>query len=110
MGQYIQEGKPIVFETVIQSDEDYSLLIGKYNQSLKDINIKAISSVASAHYNGHSPSIIINIARIDEFYLGQIMQFFILASIMGALMDNNNPFDQPGVEAYKTLLTFKIEE
>ena len=113
LGQYIQEGERIIFETVITVKRQKSkLLIPADDKNLDGLNFLAgkrideVNKMAElgtmlAHVDGGVPNIKIEIPRIDEFHLGQLMYFFEIAcGISGYLLDVN-PFDQPGVEAYK---------
>lgn len=109
MGQFLQEGNKIIFETVISSREDSKLVVEKYNKNLGEINYLTSHAVARSHEKGDTPSIFIELERIDEYNLAKLMQFFIYAAIMGALIDKVNPFDQPGVEAYKVELNKSLE-
>jgi len=113
LGQYIQEGQRILFETVLsvkstpekikipfeKDDQDQlNYLAGK---QLGEINKSAETGTILAHNEGGVPVISINIPALNAFYLGQLMYFFEVAcGISGYLLDVN-PFDQPGVEAYK---------
>lgn len=109
MGQYLQAGKSIAFETVIYREEEKSLMIDKYNKSLAEINEIAVSSVAKAHDAANRPSLLFKLEKLDEYNLGKFMQFMFYASIMGALLDDLNPFDQPGVEDYKNLINESLK-
>ena len=68
---------------------------------IEKINNWVIDSVSTAHY-GHTPSLIINIKDINEESIGELITFFYLAASMSAVLFVVNPFDQPGVEAYKS--------
>jgi len=109
LGQFLQEGKNIMFETVIGVEKDVHVEIADYKIELNTLNNIALDRVAKAHYNGNTPSNIIMISEINEFNLGKMMQIFILSSIMGSLLLEVNPFGQPGVEGYKELLHQAIE-
>jgi len=113
MGQYIQEGQRILFETVISvgtpargltiptdpSDLDgMNFIAGK---SLHEVNQMAALGTSLAHIDGDVPNISINIARIDETTLGELLYFFEFACGLSGYLLGVNPFDQPGVEAYK---------
>jgi glucose-6-phosphate isomerase len=113
MGQYIQEGERILMETVISVGKPKSsLVIDKDEADLDGLNFLAgkrideVNKMAElgttfAHVDGGVPNILIQIPEINEFYLGQLIYFFEIAcGISGYLLDVN-PFDQPGVEAYK---------
>jgi glucose-6-phosphate isomerase len=113
LGQYIQDGQRILFETMlsvktpgksilIPSEKDDSdqinYLAGK---KLSEVNRSAEIGTAIAHNDGNVPIITINIPTLDEYYIGQLLYFFeISCAISGYILDIN-PFDQPGVEAYK---------
>lgn len=113
MGQYVQEGERSMFETVISvtesnehidipSDEQnldgLNYLMGK---TLTEINHCAEKGTIIAHINGNVPVIRIEVPRIDEYYLGQLIYFFEYACGISGYTLGVNPFDQPGVEAYK---------
>jgi len=113
LGQYIQEGERILFETVLSVktgknqlavpfDEDnldgLNYLAGK---SLFDINAVAEKATTKAHISGGVPNITIKIPALDEYYLGQLVFFFEKSCAVSGYMLGVNPFDQPGVEAYK---------
>ena len=111
MGQYIQDGKRIMFETVLNVEEPYrdyrlpssghkelDFLTGK---SLNDVNHKAMQGTIAAHTNGKVPNLEISIERLDEFNLGWLIYFFEKACGISGYMLGVNPFNQPGVEAYK---------
>ena len=119
MGQYIQQGRRNLFETVlnveksktdikIESDEDnldgLNYLVGK---TLDYVNKKAMEATISAHVDGDVPNILISMEKLDEENLGQLIYFFELACAMSGKLLGVNPFDQPGVEAYKTNM-FKL--
>ncbi len=113
MGQLIQEGERNFFETVISvkkpksnlqipfDDENLDGLNFIAGKRIDEVNKMAELGTILAHVDGGVPSIKIEIPRIEEYYLGQLMYFFEIAcGISGYLLDVN-PFDQPGVEAYK---------
>ena len=109
LGQYLQEGKSIIFETVIGVKNNMSLYIDKYNKDLNKINNIALEKVCEAHNNGPTPSSIIWMNELNAETLGEIMQFFMLATITGGYLLEVNPFDQPGVQEYKKLITEGLE-
>jgi glucose-6-phosphate isomerase len=113
MGQYIQEGQRILFETMIsvknpvkkltipfeKDDSDQlNYLAGK---RLSEVNQNAELGTTLAHNDGDVPIISINIPALDEFYIGQLIYFFEMACAISGYILDVNPFDQPGVEAYK---------
>ena len=122
MGQYIQEGRRDLFETVInietpdddilvKEDEDnldgLNYLKGK---SLDYINKKAMEGTIMAHVKGGVPNIIINMKRLNEEAIGELIYFFELACAMSGKILGVNPFNQPGVEEYKTNMFRLLEK
>ncbi len=113
MGQYIQEGERKLFETVISvKSPDRTVVIPTDNDNLDGLNFLAGKRVdevnkmaelgtALAHVDGGVPNILIEIPRLNEYYLGQLIYFFELACGISGYTLKVNPFDQPGVEAYK---------
>jgi glucose-6-phosphate isomerase len=114
LGQYIQDGQRILFETFISiKDTSGKIVIPKEKEDsdqlnylagkrLSEVNHNAEIGTTIAHNNGNVPIITINIPVLNEFYTGQLIYFFEMAcGISGYILDVN-PFDQPGVEAYKT--------
>ena len=121
LGQYIQEGKRNLFETTIniensktdikmKADEDdldgLNYLEGK---TMNYINHKAMEGTIEAHIAGKVPNIVINVDKLDEENLGELIYFFELACAISAKILGVNPFNQPGVEAYKKNM-FKLLE
>ena len=121
MGQYIQEGRRNLFETVIsinKSNSDITInpdddnldglnyLAGK---KLDFVNKKAMEGTIEAHTSGDVPNIVINLERLDETVIGQLIYFFEKACAMSGLILGVNPFNQPGVEEYKKNM-FKLLE
>ncbi len=113
MGQYIQEGRRNLFETVISienpkcditinSDEDnldgLNYLSGK---TLDYVNKKAMEGTVKAHVSGDVPNIMIDIENLDEENIGELIYFFEKACAMSGMILGVNPFNQPGVEEYK---------
>jgi len=113
MGQYIQDGRKNIFETVINvndSEEEIILKEDKDNldglnylagKSLDYINKKAMQGTIKAHLDGSVPNIMIDIPKIDTYNLGYLFYFFMKACGMSGYLLGVNPFNQPGVEAYK---------
>lgn len=113
MGQYIQEGERILFETVISVEEsDHRMKVPEDRANFDQLNYLAsnridhVNKMAElgtilAHLDGGVPNIRISIPRLNEFYLGQILYFFENACGISGYMLGINPFNQPGVEAYK---------
>ncbi len=113
MGQYIQEGPRIIFETVISvekskrtvtipmADDDADGLNYLAGKRIGYVNHMAEKGTAMAHVDGNVPNIRIVLPEIDEYNLGQLIYFFELACGLSGYMLGVNPFNQPGVEAYK---------
>ena len=104
LGQFLQDGKDLVFETVIGIEKEDTIKLEKYDIELNSLNRIALNMVAEAHAKDHTPSGIINIDEKNETTMGELIHFFIIAAITGALLLEVNPFDQPGVEDYKKLI------
>lgn len=110
MGQYMQDGLNIIFETNILCHSKKTTKITKYNKTLDEINQLAAHSVAEAHYNNNKNSIMIEMDKIDELNLGYLSFFFMLSASLGSYLLKVNYADQPGVNEYKELLLEKIDE
>jgi glucose-6-phosphate isomerase len=109
LGQFLQDGSDYVFETVIGIEKDTTIRLDEYDIELNSLNRIALDMVATAHNNGHTPSGIITIDEKNEETMGELIHFFILAAIAGALLLEVNPFDQPGVEDYKKLIQEELK-
>ena len=113
MGQFIQEGERVMFETVINIENaNRSIVIGSDAQNLDQLNYLAGQHVEHcgamaqlgtklAHIDGGVPQMEVSIERINEFNLGGLFYFFEFACGVSAYTLGVNPFNQPGVEAYK---------
>ncbi|MFN0215633.1 MAG: glucose-6-phosphate isomerase, partial [Saprospiraceae bacterium] len=113
MGQYIQDGRRNIFETVLEIERPQTeLLVPKYvddldglnylaGKSLDYVNKKAAEGTRMAHIDGGVPNLTISIPEATPYYLGQLFFFFEKACAISGYMLGVNPFDQPGVEAYK---------
>ncbi len=100
LGQYMQSGKEILFETVIRLEE--SEIINYQNSDINKMNFIISESVATAHSKGHTPSNIITLSHFDSKVMGELIYFFLLSAAYSGILLEVNPFDQPGVEAYKS--------
>ena len=119
LGQYIQEGRRNLFETVINiekperditlkmEEDDLDNLNYLAGKTLSYVNKKAMEGTIEAHVDGDVPNIVINIEKLDENNIGQLIYFFELACAMSGEILGVNPFNQPGVEKYKTNM-FKL--
>ncbi len=113
MGQYIQEGQKNVFETTISVDNIENEIKVKENvdnldglnylsgKTMDYINKKAMEGTIQAHVQGGVPNITINLPEISPYYFGYLVYFFEKACAMSGYILGVNPFNQPGVEAYK---------
>ena len=119
LGQYIQDGRRIMFETVINvenSKSDITINMDEDNldnlnylegKQLSYVNQKAMEGTIQAHVEGGVPNILINIKELTEETLGELIYFFEKACAMSGELLEVNPFNQPGVEKYKTNM-FKL--
>ncbi len=113
MGQFIQEGDRVMFETVVNVEQaQRSVTIGSDPQNLDQLNFLAGQHVEHcnkmaqlgtriAHIDGGVPQLQVSMERIDEYHLGALLYFFEFACGVSAYTLGVNPFNQPGVEAYK---------
>ncbi len=108
MGQFLQQGKKIFFETMIRiSESDYDFDIPWHagypyaGKTLEQINDCAEQGVIIAHEKGGIPMNLMQIERLDEYNMGALIYFFEMSCAMSAYLMGVNPFDQPGVEDYK---------
>jgi glucose-6-phosphate isomerase len=119
MGQYIQEGERIMFETVLQVKNNNKKVEIPYDQENKDglnyllshslnqINQIALKATQQAHIEGGVPQMRIEVEKIEAKTLGAVLYFFEFACALSAYALKVNPFNQPGVEAYKNNM-FKL--
>ena len=113
MGQWIQEGERSIFETVISvetpnekllfphDDENLDGLNFLEGKRVDEVNKMAELGTRLAHVDGGVPNILVNIPELNAYYLGQLIYFFEKACGISGLLEEVNPFNQPGVEAYK---------
>lgn len=113
MGQWIQEGERSIFETVLSvAKSNHSVLVSADSEDLDGLNyligknVDYVNKMAElgtqlAHVDGGVPNIKIEIPELSEYYLGQLIYFFEKACGISGYILGVNPFDQPGVEAYK---------
>ncbi|MBQ3441006.1 hypothetical protein IJG27_01695 [Candidatus Saccharibacteria bacterium] len=97
LGQFMQDGRRNLFETIINYPTD-------------DLNAKIVEAVQIAHSNGGLPILKIDVTSYDARGFGELIYFFEMACAISAKLQGVNPFDQPGVEAYKKELTRLIKE
>jgi glucose-6-phosphate isomerase len=113
LGQYVQEGRRDLFETIIKVDQPrHELKIEKEEndldglnylagQTIDFVNNKAFEGTMLAHTDGDVPNLIVTIPALDAYTFGYLVYFFEKACAMSGYLLGVNPFDQPGVEAYK---------
>lgn len=113
LGQYIQEGRRDLFETVIKvenprhevtieaEENDLDGLNYLAGKTVDFVNNKAFEGTMLAHTDGGVPNLIVRIPKMDEYMFGYLVYFFEKACAMSGYLLGVNPFDQPGVEAYK---------
>ncbi|MBP8960379.1 MAG: glucose-6-phosphate isomerase [Bacteroidales bacterium] len=113
LGQYIQEGQRILFETILSvkstlekvkipfEKDDHDQLNYLAGKQIYEVNKCAETGTIVAHHEGGVPVITLNIPAIDAYYIGQMIYFFEMACAISGYILDVNPFDQPGVEAYK---------
>lgn len=113
LGQYIQDGRRNLFETVLNIENiNENIIMTKEDNNLDNLNYlegltldyinhKAMEGTIDAHVSNDVPNILINIEKLDEETIGELIYFFELACSMSGFILNVNPFNQPGVEKYK---------
>ena len=113
MGQWIQQGERSIFETVISvetpnekllfphEDENLDGLNFLEGKRVDEVNKMAELGTRLAHVDGGVPNILVNVPELNAYYLGQLIYFFEKACGISGLLEEVNPFNQPGVEAYK---------
>lgn len=122
MGQYIQEGERILFETVISVENtDHTVKVPSDEKNLDSLNylagkkIDEVNKMAElgttlAHIDGGVPNMQIKIPELNAYYIGQLMYFFEIGCGISGYMLDVNPFNQPGVEAYKKNMFALLEK
>lgn len=113
MGQFIQDGSRIMYETVLEVEKSREELI--INEEAVDldglnylagktvdfVNKSAMNGTILAHTDGQVPNLLVKIPEVSAFYLGELFYFFEFACGVSGYLNGVNPFDQPGVESYK---------
>ena len=122
MGQWIQDGERTIFETVLSvGDQQHEVIIPNDDEDLDGLNYIAgknvdyVNKMAElgtrlAHIDGGVPNLLITIPEVNERYMGQLIYFFEKACGVSGYMLGVNPFDQPGVEAYKKNMFALLEK
>ncbi|MFP4286183.1 MAG: glucose-6-phosphate isomerase [Candidatus Izemoplasmataceae bacterium] len=122
LGQYIQEGERHLFETVIKVakpledltidaiDEDLDGLNYLAGKKVSYVNEQALTGTLLAHSDGDVPNILLTLETIDAYHLGYLLYFYELSCAISGYMLGVNPFNQPGVEAYKINMFSLLEK
>ncbi|OUM87716.1 MAG: glucose-6-phosphate isomerase [Bacillus thermozeamaize] len=117
LGQYIQQGRRLLFETIVDIHKlpvSVKIPKGKGNddgldfladQTLDWVNRKALEATRLAHADGGVPNLVVRLPELNAYWFGQLIYFFQKACAMSGYLAGVNPFDQPGVEAYKQYLS-----
>lgn len=113
LGQYLQNGRRMLFETMVSFTEDQQQsqipfdeengdgLNYLVDKTLHEVNQQALNATAMAHHDGGVPILQLEIPKLDTYHTGYLLYFFMKACAMSAYLSGVNPFDQPGVEQYK---------
>ena len=113
MGQYVQDGRRNLFETVLnvqsvreeivieKADSDLDGLNYISGQTMDFVNKKAFQGTMLAHTDGGVPNLVVNIPELNEYHFGYLVYFFEKACGISGYLLGVNPFNQPGVEDYK---------
>ncbi len=117
MGQFLQDGNPIFFETILDiNDPPRDLIVPESaggmlaGKSMNSINRAAVSGVMAAHRKANIPMIKIDIPALTSYHFGQMVYFFERACALSGYLSGVNPFDQPGVEDYKSEMRKALEK
>ena len=114
LGQYVQEGRRNLFETVVNIENSDSDIVISYDdenldelnyiagKNLSYVNKKAMEATIIAHVDGDVPNIVIDVESLNENAIGQLIYFFEKACAISGMLLGVNPFNQPGVEKYKS--------
>ncbi|MDQ0155389.1 glucose-6-phosphate isomerase [Robertmurraya andreesenii] len=113
LGQYVQEGRRDLFETIVkvetprheltieEAESDLDGLDYLAGKTVDYVNNKAFEGTLLAHTDGGVPNLVVTVPKLDEYTFGYLVYFFEKACAMSGYLLGVNPFDQPGVEAYK---------
>lgn len=122
LGQYIQDGKRHLFETLINIEKpetDITIEEDEFNldglnylagKTMDYVNKKAIEGTILAHADGGVPTLVVNIPEATAYHLGYLFYFFEKACAISGYLLGVNPFDQPGVEEYKKNMFALLEK
>ena len=122
LGQYIQDGERHLFETVVSIKEPVNPLTVVSDQNdldglnylagmkIDEVNKQAMLGTLVAHTDGDVPNIVLELAKLDAYHVGYLLYFYELACAVSGYVLGVNPFDQPGVEAYKKNMFALLEK
>jgi len=122
LGQYIQDGRRNLMETVLHiQKDDVDIMIKRDDDNLDGLNYlegktvgyvnqKAMEGTIEAHVSGGVPNFVVEIEKLDEEAIGHLIYFFELACAVSGKILGVNPFNQPGVETYKTNMFIRLEK
>lgn len=108
LGQYLQEGKDIIFETSIDIEKSSDFYVERYNKYLDAMNSIALKSVAKAHLDEKRYTSIITMDELNAYNMGYLYAFFSIASAFGAYILGVDYSNQPGVLKYKQIMNEKL--
>lgn len=122
LGQYVQEGQRIMFETVLKLDKPQEEVFMKKEEddldqlnyldgkSLDYVNKMAMEGTILAHVDGGVPNMVLSMEKLDEYHLGYLLYFFMFSCGVCCYLTGVNPFNQPGVESYKKNMFALLEK
>ncbi len=122
LGQYIQDGRRNLMETIVAiQKENVDITIKRDDDNLDGLNYlegktvgyvnqKAMEGTIEAHVSGGVPNFVIELEKLDEAAIGHLIYFFELACAVSGKILGVNPFNQPGVETYKTNMFIRLEK
>lgn len=108
LGQYLQEGKDIIFETSIDIEKSKDFYVERYNKYLDAMNSIALKSVAKAHLDEKRYTSIFTMDELNAYNMGYLYAFFSIASALGAYILGIDYSNQPGVLKYKQIMNEKL--
>lgn len=108
-GQYIEQGRNIIFETVIAIDQDKRVNLNKYDMELNTLNRIVIDKVAVSHSSSHTPCNMIIIEEKNEKNIGELMCYFMMVAVAGCYIMDVDPMDEEKINNYKELIKKELE-
>lgn len=108
--QFMIEGTPLFFKTLITVEENSELIAPNYDLSFSKIEEVLIKSVNQVHVENAIPTNHIKLEKMNEYHIGELLMFFMMSAAMSGYLLDIDPFDQPGVEHYKARLKDELEK